>query len=365
MHRLKTFLLAVAAAAGALAAAGSAMAGGAVYTLTNAAPNNAVAVFDRVRDGTLTPDGTVFTGGAGTAAGLGSQGAVFLEGHRLFAVNAGSNTVSLLRAQGDDLGLRDIELSGGVRPISVTAHDHLVYVLNNGDASTPANIAGFWLRHDRLYPLPGSIRPLSSAQPGPAQISFSPDGRQLVVTEKATQRIVTYQVGPFGYASGPQWTQAVAPTPFGFAFDKQNRLFVSEANGGAPNPSFVSSYALAAGGAVTAIDPAVPTTEIAACWVAVTENGRYVYAANATSASISGFAIGTDGDLSLLDADGRTANTGAGANDLALAKGSHFLYALAGGDREIDAFRVNGDGSLTPLGATGGLPAGTVGLAAS
>jgi hypothetical protein len=57
--------------------------------------------------------------------------------------------------------------------------------------------------------------------------------------------------------------------------------------------------------------------------------------------------------------------SGAGANALALVKGSHFLYALAGGAREIDAFRLNVDGSLTPLGAAGGLPAGSVGLAAS
>src|SRR5437867_1062184 len=66
---------------------------GAVYTLTNEAAGNNVAVFDRASDGTLTPTGTYSTGGLGTGGGLGSQGALVLgQGNRwLFAVNAGSN----------------------------------------------------------------------------------------------------------------------------------------------------------------------------------------------------------------------------------------------------------------------------------
>jgi 6-phosphogluconolactonase len=370
MQRLKQLAVAgLVALAALLLTAGPAMAhggnAGAVYTLTNGAAGNAVAVFDRAANGSLTPAGTVATGGLGTGAGLGSQGAIVLEGHRLLAVNAGSNSISLLRVRENGPVLRDVAPSGGVRPISITSHGRLVYVLNAGNTATPANITGFAIWHGRLFSLPGSTRPLSSGAPDPAQIEFSPDGRQLVVTEKATNRILTYRVGFFGYASGPRIQPSAGQTPFGFAFANRRHVIVSEAFGGAPDASVLSSYDLGLDGSVAPISPNVATTETAACWVVVTENGRYAYTTNTGSASVSGYAVGNDGRISLLDADGKTANTGATPIDMALARGSRFLYVLASGAHAIDRFRVNGNGSLTALGTTGGLPAGGVGLAAS
>jgi 6-phosphogluconolactonase len=370
MHRIGTLAVAAVLAAVLLVLAAPAMASGggrgdgAVYTLTNSASGNAVAVFDRAHDGSLTAEGTVSTGGAGTGAGLGSQGALVLDDGRLLAVNAGSNTISLLRTgHRGKVWLADVAPSGGVRPISLTVHGKLVYVLNAGDASTPANIHGFLALWGKLVPLPGSSRPLSTAAPDPAQVEFSPDGRQLVVTEKATNMIVTYRVR-FGYAGAPNAQPSAGQTPFGFAFDRRGRVIVSEAFGGAPDASVLSSYALAGDGTITPITPNVATTETAACWVVVTRNGRYTYTTNTGSNSISGYRIGDDGGLTLLDADGKTATTGAGPLDLALAKHSRLLYSLNGGVPEIQGFAVNGDGSLDPLGTVGGLPAGTVGLAA-
>jgi 6-phosphogluconolactonase len=371
MHRIRTLVVVVASAAALLVLAAPATAsgggggGGAVYTLTNSASGNAVAVFDRASDGSLTPDGTVPTGGNGTGAGLGSQGALVLDDDRLFAVNAGSNTISMLHVgRRGNVRLADTAPSGGVGPISLTVHGRLVYVVNAGDASTPANIRGFLALWGRLIPLPGSSRPLSTAAPEPAQIEFSPNGRHLVVTEKATSMIVTYRVGFFGYASGPNAQPSAGETPFGFAFDRRGRLIVSEAFGGAPDASVLSSYALASHGTITPITPNVATTETAACWVIVTKDGRYTYTTNTGSNSISGYRIGNDGGLTLLDADGKTATTGAGPLDLALAKGSRLLYSLNGGVPEVQGFAVNGDGSLDALGSVGGLPAGSVGLAA-
>lgn len=368
MHRLTTLAVAAALGVALLVLAAPAMAsggGGAVYTLTNAASGNAVAIFDRAADGSLTPDGTVPTGGLGTGAGLGSQGAIALDRGRLFAVNAGDDTVSMLRAgHRGRVWLEDVAPSGGAGPISVTAHGRLVYVVNAGDASTPANISGFRIVWGQLVPLPGSSRPLSSATPGPAQIEFSPNGRQLVVTEKATNLIVTYAVDGNGHASGPNAQPSAGMTPFGFAFNRRSRLIVSEAFGGAPDASVLSSYSLAGNGTITPITPNVATTETAACWVIVTMNGRYTYTTNTGSNSISGYRIGHDGSLMLLDADGVTATTGAGPLDLALSRSSRFTYSLNGGVPEIQGFAVDGDGSLDVLGAVGGLPAGSVGLAA-
>jgi 6-phosphogluconolactonase len=340
---------------------------GAVYTLTNQAGGNEVAVFDRSGNGTLTSAGAVSTGGNGTGAGLGSQGALIRDGNRLLAVNAGSNSVSLLRARGTNVRLLDVAPSGGTKPISVTAHGHLVYVLHEGDASNAATIHGFVRLGGQLIPLPGSSRPLSTAAPGPAQIEFTPDGQQLVVTEKMTNRIVTYRIGFLGYAGAPRVSPSAGQTPFGFAFDPHGRAIVSEAFGGAPDASVLSSYEIERDGSVDPIDANVATTETAACWVVVTKNGKYAYTTNTGSSSVSGYEIGRDGELTLLDPDGRTGLTGAGTSpiDAALANDGKFLYVLTGGTTTIAGFRVNGDGSLDSLGSVGGLPAGSVGLAAS
>src|SRR5437764_4704585 len=103
------------------ASASSSNRSGAVYTLTNAPSGNAVLVFDRASDGALAPAGAFATGGNGTGAGLGSQGALALSEDRklLFAVNAGSNTVSELAVRPHGLDLVSTISSGGTLPISL------------------------------------------------------------------------------------------------------------------------------------------------------------------------------------------------------------------------------------------------------
>jgi hypothetical protein len=371
MHRLTTVALALAAALALLAAAPAGAdrgrSGGAVYTLTNAAAGNAVAVFDRDANGSLAQAGTVATGGLGSGTGLGSQGALVRSGTRLLAVNAGSNPVALLTIGGDgDVLLRDTAPSGGIGPISVTIHRDVAYVVNQGDAATPANISGFAVAGGELTPLAGSTRPLSAANPAPAQVEFTKDGTLLVVTEKDTNRIVTYAVDGAGLAGPPNAQASAGQTPFGFAFDPHGRLIVSEAFGGAPDASAMSSYRVAPSGTIAPVSASVGTTETAACWVVVTDDGRFTYTTNTGSGSVSGYRIGRDGSLALLDADGRTGETGPGSEpiDAALAARSRLLYVLEAGTHEISGFRVRGDGGLVPLGATGGLPAGAAGLVA-
>lgn len=358
-----------AAPAGIVLAAGNADDGaqGAVFTQTNSAAGNEVLAFHAAADGALTPAGAFATGGLGSGAGLGSQGALALsEDHRwLLAVNAGSNEISVFAVSNGGLNLVDKVDSGGVSPISVTIHKRIVYVLNSGASG---NITGFkFSPQGELFPLPNSTRFLSNGDAGgstgPAQISFSPDGRSLVVTEKATNQILTYHLGKTGY-DGPVVHASSGQTPFGFAFAKRNFLIVSEAFGGAAGASAASSYALSSGG-LQVISPSAPTYQTAACWVAVTGNGRYAYTTNAGSSSISGYRVGNDGSLTLLDADGFTASTGAGSSptDMAFNRSSRYLYALSGGSSTISAFTVHEDGSLESLGLMD-VPAGSVGLAA-
>jgi 6-phosphogluconolactonase (cycloisomerase 2 family) len=296
---------------------------------------------------------------------LGNQGGLVLSGSEkwLFAVNAGSNSIAVLEVRRRGLHLVEVQPSDGIRPVSVTEHRGLVYVLNAGSDS----IAGFTVGRDgRLRPLDGSDRPLSGAGTDPAQIAFTPDGDALVVSEKATNKIVTFEIGRDGLPGDAQVQDSNGPTPFGFAFGKRDKLFVSEAFGGAENASATSSYDIDRQGVLTTISASVGTNQTANCWVVVTPNGRFAYVTNTGSGSISGYAIDFDGTIELLDADGRTAVTGDGSApvDLALTDSGRFLYSLNSGTNTIGAFRVHSDGSLAQLPFTGGLPSGANGLAA-
>jgi len=352
-------LLTVLAVAPAAAAGSTA---GAVYTLSNSAGGNAVIAYSRASDGSLAPLGTFPTGGLGSGGGLGSQGAVTLseDGQWLLAVDAGSNDVTSFAVGADHrLTVADRIWSGGIHPISVTVGNGLVYTVNDGGTE---NIAGFSISATgALSAIAGSSRPLSSSSSGPAQISLTPDGGTLVVTEKATNRITTYAVGANGAAGAPTWVTSAGQTPFGFDFDNKGRLIVSEAFGGAPNASTVSSYDLS-GGSASLIDGPVAITETAACWVVVTNNGKYAYTSNTGSGSISGLAISKGGSLSLLDSNGVTGVTGGAPTDMSLSSNSKFLYARVGA--ALHAFHINKDGSLADLGSTT-VQAGIVGLASS
>jgi 6-phosphogluconolactonase len=108
----------------------------------------------------------------------------------------------------------------------------------------------------------------------------------------------------------------------------------------------------------------VPNHQQAACWVAVTPDGRFAYTTNTGSGSISGYRVGHGGGLTLLDADGQTGHTGPGPIDMALTGSSRFLYSLNSGDGTISGFRVKADGGLAPIDGSSGLPAAATGLAA-
>src|SRR2546428_2262394 len=145
-----------------VAAAGGAA--GAVYTQTNGAGGNAILAFSRSAGGHLSPLGTYPTGGLGTGSGLGSQGAVTLtaDGDLLLAVDAGSDDIASVAVRDDGrLALVERVGSGGGRPLSVTAHGGIAYVLNAGGS---ANIAGFTLDGaGDPTPIAGSTRALSTA----------------------------------------------------------------------------------------------------------------------------------------------------------------------------------------------------------
>ena len=118
----------------------------------------------------------------------------------LFAVNAGSNTISAFHvAANGSLTLAGQTSSDGVFPFSLTMHGNELYVLNTDSAS----IAGFTFNSaGALTPIPGSIQKLTSdAMPGLSrQIGFDNTGKVLIVTLLMPSEIDTFAVGASGAA---------------------------------------------------------------------------------------------------------------------------------------------------------------------
>lgn len=338
---------------------------GLVFTSTNAVAGNELLVYAVAPEGALRLQARLSTQGQGTGGGLGNQGAVTLSGNGrfLFVVNALSNSVSTFAVRRGGLQLRSTVDSGGQRPISVTEHDGVVYVLN---ADGAGNVTGFRNIAGTLQPLAGGTQPLSAAGgTGPAQVGFSPDGDVLLVTEKATNRLVSYRVGTHGRIGAPVVTPSSGTTPFGFAFDRRGHALVSEAFGGAPNASTVSSYGFQDWGSAKpmVISASVPDTQSAACWVVVTPNGRHAYVTNTASSTVSSYGIRRSGQISLTQA--AAAPTGTGPIDAAVSPEGRHLFVLNAGSHSISSFTIGHDGSLAASGSAAGLPAGATGLAAN
>jgi 6-phosphogluconolactonase (cycloisomerase 2 family) len=320
---------------------------------------------------------------------------------------------SFLVASDGTLTFADRVFSRGLFPNSLTVttiktrgrKEDLLYVLNAGGPEPPAvcnltpgtantpNITGFIADSD------GRMKPVESTQPidpgpaagtgvncvdaagfmaltgapaadfacglnppsfprSPAQVRFTPEADQLVVTVKGTNTIYVFPIDKDGMAGNqPTITQApgpALPTFFGFTFDRNERLLVTETFGSATSipaggAGAVSSFNVTTNGHLQPISSHVGDGGTAACWIALEPiAGRYAYVSNNLSATISSYAVGDNGSVTLLNA---TAATPTGPNDLATAveAGNSFLYVLAAGSGTVGAFQINGNGSLTAI----------------
>ncbi|HEY6428768.1 MAG TPA: hypothetical protein VIX84_16215 [Acidimicrobiales bacterium] len=325
----------------------------AVFVQTDNPAGNQVVAYHRNGNGALVPAGAYATGGLGGVLNgsvvdhLASQGSLAYDSAHglLYAVNAGSNTVSVFSVRGDQLALRQVVPSGGTFPVSVTVHGSSVYVLNGLSASVQGYVSFF----GRLYELPGSNRSLGFTVPSdatqfvttPGQVAFSPDGSQLLVTTKQSgSDIDVFNVGRFGYLSlSPTVNAEPGAVPFAVNFDVAGHLVVADAGTNA-----LSTFGLTPRGALSPIDT-VATGESATCWVA-TAQGSF-FASNAGSANISTFAEQPSGQLTLLGASG----TDPGTVDAAPSAGGRYLYVQTGGNGVVDEFQVGPGGTLTAIGS--------------
>jgi 6-phosphogluconolactonase len=338
---------------------------GAVYLQSNDGAKNEVIAFRRGPDGSLAHVGAYETGGRGTGAPhLASQSSIVVteDGSTLFAANAGSGEISLFIVEDAALRLADTVSSGGSTPTSVAVRGDLVYVLNHGSAS----IAGFRVTGGRLEPLADSTRALSGDGADGAQISFSPDGRTLVVTERGTNSISAYAIDDRGYADGPTTIPSAGQTPYGFDFTAGGALVVTEAFGGDIGKAAASSYAVAAPGELKPVSESVGDTRSEVCWAAVTKDGRFVYVTNFGDGTISSYGIAADGGLELVEPVAAATRLGEpGVRDEAISSDGRFLYALDADAQKVHGWSIGADGRLTEIGAFDGLPVTVAGLAAN
>lgn len=332
-----------------------------VLVQTAQADGNTVIAFERTPGGGLVERAAYPTGGdGGTLTGavadqLASQGSLTYDARTglLYAVNSGSNTITVFAVEGDRLVRRQVVASGGDFPVSVTARGGLVYVLN---ARGGGSVQGFVQARGRLTAVPAWHRDLGfdpAATPEfvstPGEVAFTPDGHQLLVSTKADgNSVLVFGLGRGGLSATPVVNTDVGAVPFGFVFDRAGNLVLTEAGAGT-----VSTYRVRPDGTLRHLDTQL-TGGQAVCWV-TGANGTF-YVSNTGSGSISSFTESGPGRLTPRG----DVPTGAGPVDTAVSSDGGYLYVEAGVAAGVDVFRIGPHGSLTPTatvsvpGAAGG-----------
>jgi DNA-binding beta-propeller fold protein YncE len=334
----------------------------AVLVQTDDPAGNAVWAYHRSADGDLTAVARYRTGGRGGAElgapgdPLASQGSLTYDAeHRLlFAVNAGSDSISVFDVHGDRLRLRQVVSAGGPFPTSIAVHEDLVYVL---DAGLAGGVQGYRIAGRMLRPLPGSFRSLGLGNTNPpvhvsapGQVGFTPDGTRLIVTTKLHGTIDVFALGSEGRpSSAPTVNASAGPVPFAFAFDPAGHLLVTEAGSGS-----VTSYRVGRGGALTVLDASVRNGQALTCWIAPARG--FFYVSNTGSATLSGYAVNRRGSLSLIHGSNLAAVTPAAPIDLGATRDGRYLYLESGVTGSVVELRVAADGSLSSFGGVTGLP---------
>jgi len=335
--------------------------GHAVFVMNNDAEANEVIAYQRTTYGTLFSPRKFKTGGRGSGGKsdpLASQGSLTLSRDQrwLFAVNAGSGTLSVFRVEGATLELTDRVPTGGAEPTAVAQYGNLVYVLN---AAGSSSVAGFAFHGGHLTSIESSQKFLSANGANPGSVVFTPDGKFLLVTEKTGNDIDAFSVQIDGTLAAIKVNPSDGPGAFAVNVAPNGTAIVSETGSGGTT-SAISSYSIHADGTLTSISTSIPTLGAANCWNAITPNGRFVYVSNAGSSTLSGFSIGSAGALTPIGGTVVGTNpAGSGNLDVAISSDGRFLYSLNSAGGSIGAFAINADGSLVNLGVIRGLPAGS------
>ena len=364
---LLTVALCIGASATAMYAQGR---GPSVFVMTNDNAKNEILTYQRSFNGEFILADRVATGGRGSGGEtdpLQSQGSLTLSGDHtlLFAVNSASGSVSSFHILDGIPVLVDKEPSEGAFPIAVTEHNGTVYVLNAGGsgAIVAFKADGF----GRLHEIQNSSAFLTGTNSGASSISVSPNGKWLIVIEKASNSIDVLPINPDGTLGTVANNHSVTPGVFATSFTSTGQLVISENQPGGTDISSISSYAINSNGTLTAITQSLRTFGDGNCWNVISPNGKWVYVDNAGTFTVSGFSIGTNGALApIAGTILSTLPDGVTNLDMTISGDGKYLFNLQSGAGAIGVYSINSDGTLNQLGDIEGLPktAGFNGIAA-
>ncbi len=331
-----------------------------VFVMTNDTVKNEVLAYQRQRDNSFALRGSFATGGrgsGGTTDPLQSQGSLTLSGNHnlLFAVNAGSGTISSFHLLGGLPILVDQETTGGAFPVAVAEHNGTVYVLNAGGNGAIVAFRADGLGH--LSQISNSTALLTATNSGGSSISVSPNGRTLVVIEKAPENIDIFPINPDGTLGTVVTTHSVTAGIFATVFTPGGQLIVSEDQPNGTDVSSISSYTINANGTITAISQSIPSFGDGNCWNAITPNGKFVYADNSATSTIAGFSVGSNGALTPIGGTIVASYPAATINlDMVVSGDGNYLYTLNSGTGSVGIYSINSDGTLSNPGDIEGLP---------
>jgi 6-phosphogluconolactonase (cycloisomerase 2 family) len=360
---------------------------GHMYSQSNGLTGNEIVTWNRYSNGNVKLGGTVSTGGIGaaqqqpgctaTCPQLDTDYEVQMTPDRklLFAVNAGSNTISAFRiGAGGSLTLAGQTSSDGVFPFSLTIHGNELYVLNTDSTS----IAGFTFDSTgAMTPIAGSIQKLTSdATPGfSRQIGFDNTGKVLIVTLLLAPDIDTFAVNAAGVAGPASEVASQNPFPFGFIFNKANQLVDSEVTSMTGEGS-TATYSVTSSGSLAPIDNKSSFGALP-CWSLVSPNQKFAFVVNTGNgappgSTMASYTISASGKLKFLGVSLPQKNEYLKTDEFITPNGK-YLYVIGhhstssagpATDSYLDKYKIASNGVLVPLGSTSaaGVPLGTNGL---
>lgn len=333
-----------------------------VFSMTNE-PTNELLVYTRdVDDGTLTFREAVPTGASGghlttisgTSAGgpLGSQDGIVVGGTCVFAVNAGSSSVSSFQISGSsgDVTLAGVYPTNGPLPTSIAVRDDLVYVLNSAEQGS---FQGFQLNENgcTLRAIGDTIEldqggPVSPFNPpsgpgSPGEIGFTPEG-DILVSIKINGgfdnvgnpgSLNHYKISDDGTTSAAALTQTLiddrpgSSVPFAFDFDDEGTLIVMELDPlvtGMGGPGGLS-YWEEDDGVYTQVGDIAINGQTCGCWVKYNPLNGCSYTTNACNAP-------TGNSISSVSADFQVTEVAASTQrplDVVITPDGEYLYVYS------------------------------------
>jgi 6-phosphogluconolactonase (cycloisomerase 2 family) len=259
-------------------------------------------------DGTLAPNTP-----ATVAAGRGPWALVAsAAGGRVYVVNSIDNTISefSINSSGSLVATTVPAVSTGVKPwhLTLSPDGKYAYVADHGDAAP----GGMTIHQYGVDPATGALSALNpptvpTAFPYPGGIVVDPTSAYVYLSNINGKSVSEFAIGAGGALTALDPASVAAGTePVYLAFDPTGR-YAYEANytlDFTSGPGSVSQYSVGTGGQLTPMATAAVVAGDGPAWIAFDAFGNYAYVTNIGNGTqpgtVSEYAIGTDGSLTMI-----------------------------------------------------------------